>query len=191
VNTYLFNNNREIPYLGRLYNKGKYKMIEKEYLTTKEIAISTNQTTRNVRYIINKLDVPKSMLYKDNNDTYMIHHLLLPYFAPKVTGTLKEYAVSFDILNTSSDDDIKKIMEYMGELLPKLKMQYSIEAKQNEMKHIHSIVSGVSKTELKEKIRLCFHENTRVYTMGIYDKQGWQKYISKESPIITLKQKSI
>lgn len=162
-------------------------MIEKEYLTTKEIAISTNQSTRNVRYILNKLDVPSMMLYKDDYGTYMIHHLLLPYFAPKNTGKSKEIAVSFDILNTNSDEDIKRIMEHIGEQLPKLKMQYSIEAKQNGMKHIHSIVSGVGKTELKELIRLYFHEHTRVYIMGVYDKQGWLKYISKESHLITLK----
>lgn len=160
-------------------------MIEKEYLTTKEIAISTGQTTRNIRYIINKLDVPSVMLFKDDNNVYNIHHLLLPYFAPKKHNKLKEYAVSFDILNTKIDDDIKNIMKHIKTELKGLVMQYSIEVKQNGIKHIHSIVSGVTKTELTELIKLYF-DKPRVYIMGIYDKQGWKKYISKESPIITL-----
>jgi hypothetical protein len=160
-------------------------MRYKEYLTTKEIAIETNQSTRNVRYILNKLDVPPTMLFKDATGTYQIHHLLLPRFAPLVTGKEKCYALSFDILNTNSKVDIVKIMNHIISELNDVKIKYSIEIKNNGMKHIHSMIEGVSKTIMKEKIRKYFHENTRVYVMGIYDKQGWLKYISKESEIIT------
>lgn len=160
-------------------------MLQKEYFTTKEIAIETNQTTRNVRYILNKLDVPPTMLFKDSNGTYQVHHLLLPRFASVVTGKEKCYALSFDILNTKSNVDIIKIMNHIINELKDIEIKYSIEIKDNGMKHIHSMILGVSKTKMKEKIRKYFHEKTRVYVMGIYDKQGWLKYISKESPIIT------
>lgn len=160
-------------------------MEKKEYYTTKEIAISTNQTTRNIRYIINKLDVPKSMLFKDINGTYNIHHLLIPRFAPKYTGNEKGYALSFDILSTYDNKNIVEIIKHIINELPDLKIKYCIETKKNGIKHIHSMIEGVSKSIMKKMIRTFFHEETRIYVSGIYDKQGWLKYITKESPLLT------
>lgn len=161
-------------------------MNEKEYFTTKEIAISTSQTTRNIRYKANKLDVPSSMMFKDEFGTYYIHHLLLPHFAPKNTGKSKSYAMTFDILSTRSESDIIEVMEYITDEFERVKMKYSIETKNNGMKHIHAIVEGVSKSDFRNKIREFYHEHTRVYVVGIYDKQGWIKYIGKEAQIITI-----
>jgi hypothetical protein len=162
-------------------------MIEREYYTTKEVAISTKQTTRNIRYKLDKLDVPPTMLYKDANGTYQIHHLLLQYLAPKNTGTTKQYAMTFDILDNSTDLEIIKKIDFITRMLPNINMQYGIQLKASGMKHVHAIVEGASKTKFRSLIRQYFHDYTRVYVVGVYDKQGWVKYIGRDNTeIITI-----
>lgn len=161
----------------------------KEYYSTKEVAISTKQTTRNIRYRLDKLkeEVPPTMLFKDANNSYQIHHLLLPQLAPKYTGTIKQYAMTFDILDNSTDEEIKNKIEYITNSFNAVKMQYGIQLKESGMKHIHAIVEGISKSKFREQIRLYFHDHTRVYVVGVYDKQGWLRYIGRDNTeIITI-----
>ncbi len=161
----------------------------KEYYSTKEIAIKTKQTTRNIRYRIEKLkeELPPTMIYKDAVGSYQIHHLLLPQLAPKNTGTIKQYAMTFDILDNSTDEEIKEKIDFITNSFHGVKMQYGIQLKQSGMKHIHALVEGVSKSKFTQQIRLYFHDHTRVYVVGVYDKNGWLRYIGRDNTeIITI-----
>jgi hypothetical protein len=161
----------------------------KEYYSTKEVAIMTNQTTRNVRYKLNKLvdELPPTMIYKDVNNTYNIHHLLLPQLRPINTGKSKKYAMTFDVLDNATDEEITSKIEYITKDFTKLKMKYGIQSKASGMKHVHAICEGVSKSEFTKQIRQYFHEYTRVYCVGVYDVQGWVNYIGRDNTqIITI-----
>ncbi len=60
-------------------------MIKNEYMSVKEVSEITQQSTRNVRRIIKRIEgeANKELLHQANNNNWRIHHLLLSRFKPQ------------------------------------------------------------------------------------------------------------
>lgn len=167
------------------------KMNEKEYLNVKEVSIKTQQSCRNVRRIIARIEienqVSKELLYKDQNGQWNIHHLILTKFKPQRIRENKYYALSFDPCSNYSKNEIDEIMKYvisqMGET--KIEINYVVESKkENERNHLHCYVKCENKQKLIRCIRLAFSK-VSYHQGGVFDLKGWQNYITKETQTIT------
>lgn len=189
-NIYIKNN--EYPhghitmYLKDMVCLNQIKMIENEYLKVNEIATITNQSTRNVRRILAKLNDEKNnelFLKKDVNNIWAVHHLLLPKFSPKRIRKNKYYALSFDPCFAYTVADIEQIMEFVFNQLgdDKTEINYVIEQKkENGRNHLHCFVKCENKRKLLQSIRTGFAQISYKQT-PIYDLQGWKDYITKEN----------
>jgi hypothetical protein len=95
-------------------------MSKNEYLSVREISQLTEQSTRNVRRIIQKLegDVAKELLHLDNNNHWKIHNLILGKFKPQRIRSNKYYALSVDPCNNYSESDIDEIFAALDEANP-------------------------------------------------------------------------
>jgi hypothetical protein len=164
-------------------------MTEKEYLNVKEVSIRTQQSTRNIRRIIARIEneVSNELLYKNQDGQWNIHHLILSKFKPQRIREGKYYAISFDPSGNYSDKEIDEVMKFvikqMGET--KIEINYVVESKKaNEKNHLHCFVRCQNKLKLIRCIRLAFSQ-VSYHQSGVFDLTGWKNYITKENKIIT------
>lgn len=167
-------------------------MIKNEYLSVREISQLTEQSTRNVRRIIQKLegDVTKELLHLDNNNHWKIHNLLLGKFKPQRIRLNKYYALSVDPCNNYSESDIDKIIEFVAKQMgeTKLELNYVVEKKKkNNQNHIHCFVKCTNKRKLIQTFRIALSKMS-YHQSDIFDLESWKGYITKENnEIKTLK----
>lgn len=175
-----------------LKHKSINKMNEKEYLNVKEISLKTQQSTRNVRRIISKLEseLTSDLVYKNNDGQWNVHHLILNRFKPQRNRENRYYALSFDPCINYSEKEIDNIMKFvftqMGET--EIELNYVVEPKKaNGQNHLHCFVKCQNKQKLIRCIRLAFSQ-VSYHQSEIFDLEGWKKYITKENhKIIRLK----
>lgn len=169
-------------------------MITNEYLDVKTISKETNQSARNVRRIIKKIEneVSPELLHQDKNNCWLVHHLLLARFKPQRIRTEKYYALSIDPCYNYSEIEINAILQFICENMKddKLEINYVVEQKKaNSQNHIHCYVKCESKRKLIENIRLGFSAVSYKQT-PVFDLEGWKRYITKDgSTITTIKNK--
>lgn len=167
-------------------------MIKNEYMSVKEVSKITQQSTRNVRRTIKKIEgeVSKELLHQDNNSNWHIHHLLLVRFKLQRIRVNKYYALSIDPCCQYSECEIDEILRFivdqMGEI--NLELNYVIEQKKaNNQNHIHCYVKCSNKKRLMQCIRLGFSK-VSYHESPIFDLNGWKNYITKDNnEIKTLK----
>jgi hypothetical protein len=175
-----------------VYKNERY-MINKEYLTVNDVSKYYKTTTRNVRRIISviKDEANINMLMKNNDNTWLIHHLLLPKFRPQRKRESKYYALTI----RPSSDYSKKVLDEMMMFIfsqfadSELEINYTIECseKNSFYNHIHCYVKTKGKRDLIRQFRELFYKLDYKQS-SIYDLENWKKYITKEgSPIIQLK----
>lgn len=168
------------------------KMIQNEYLDVKTISKETNQSARNVRRIIKKIEyeVSTELLHQDKNNCWLIHRLLLGRFKPQRIRTNKYYALSIDPCHHYSESEINEILKFVFEQMKddKLEINYVVEQKKaNGQNHIHSYIKCDNKRKLLESIRLGFSTVSYKQT-PVFDLEGWKRYITTDgSSITTLK----
>ncbi len=167
-------------------------MQKNEYLTVKDISNKYMMSTRNVRRIISTLEnkCSEATLYKDKNNHWQVHHLLIGKFKPQRTRTNKYYAVTIDPTYKYTSNDIDGIMKFVFEQLvdDKAEINYVVEQKKtNEHNHIHCYIKCTSKRKLINSFRLGFGQLS-YHESVIFDLNGWKQYLLKENNSIkTLK----
>ena len=159
-----------------------------EYFTVKEISRKVNMTMRNVRKIISKLKDEKNetLLHKDKNNSWLIHHLLLPNFKRQRNKKERYYAISIDPSNDFSEKEIDEVLNYVLEKNDQsdLEFHYSIEKKQKDGKnHIHCFTNSIEKRKLIRALHLGFSKMSYRQNV-IFDLEGWKNYITKTGTII-------
>jgi hypothetical protein len=164
-------------------------MYQNEYLNVKEVSKKTQQSSRNVRRIINKIEneVSRELLYKNQDGQWNVHHLILHKFKPQRIRVNKYYALSFDPCNNYSEKEIHETMKYVVSQMSEteLELNYVIESKQaNARNHLHCYVKCPNKQKLIRCIRLAFSQ-VSYRQSGIFDLNGWKKYITEENKTIT------
>lgn len=160
-------------------------MINNEYMNVKEISLLTEQSTRNVRRIIKKLEgeVTKELLHQDNNNNWRVHHLLLKRFKPQRVRKNKYYALSIDPCHNYSEKEIDEILKFVMEQIddPNFELNYVVEQKKvNNQNHIHCFVKCSNKKKLLQCIRLGFSK-VSYHQSGVFDITGWKNYITKDN----------
>ncbi|SHF91366.1 hypothetical protein SAMN05444372_101150 [Flavobacterium micromati] len=160
-------------------------MINNEYLNVKEISVHTSQSTRNVRRIISRIqgEVAAELMYKDKNNTWRVHKLLLGRFKPQRIREHKYYALSIDLCHDYSEDEIEVVLRFAIEQMDDVpvEMNYVIEQKKaNGQNHIHCYVRCNNKKKLLRCIRLGFSA-VSYHQSGIFDLVGWKQYITKDN----------
>lgn len=160
-------------------------MINNEYLSVKEISQLTEQSTRNVRRIIKKLEneVAKELLYQDKNNIWMIHKFLLSRFKLQRVRANKYYALSIDPCHNYSEAEIDEILKFVMEQMDELnfELNYVVEQKKaNNQNHIHCYVKCSNKKKLLNNIRLGFSK-VSYHQSAIFDITGWKNYITKNN----------
>jgi hypothetical protein len=167
-------------------------MLENEYMKVNEISQLSKMTARNVRKIISKLseEKGKELVHKNNNGEWMVHRLLLSYFAYKRKIIQKYYALSVDPIEEYSEKDIDEIMRYVYDEMndKNLEINYTVEKKkENERNHLHFYINCLQRTKLIRMLRLSF-SNISFKEKEIFDLDRWKKYITKDGcPIKTIK----
>jgi hypothetical protein len=167
-------------------------MQKNEYVTVREISAKYEMCTRNVRRIISNLtnNQSESMLYKNKNGEWMVHHLLIPKFKPQRTRKNKYYALSIDPCTDYTKKDIEGVMKFAYEQMGDevLEINYVIEQKKsNNRNHLHCYVKCSNKKKLLDCFKLGF-SRISYHESVIFDLNGWKDYIMKDgSQIITLK----
>ena len=165
-------------------------MQQNEYLKVKEISSKYDMTARNVRRIISKIaeNYSEVMLYKNKNNQWLIHSLLLPKFQPQRLRKSKYYALSIDPCYNYSDAEIVEIMEFVFSQMNdnKLEINYVIEQKKaNSQNHIHCYVKCSNKKKLMQCIKLGFSK-VSYHQSPIFDLNGWKNYITKDNNTIKI-----
>lgn len=166
-------------------------MQQNEYLTVKEISTKYEMSTRNVRRIISKLmgNCSETTLYKNKNNQWQIHHLLVSKFKPQRKRKNKYYALSIDPCSNYTNEDIDMIMGFVYEQMNdnSLEINYVIEQKQiNGRNHLHCFIKCFNKKKLLDCFRLGF-SRISYHESAIFDLVGWKKYITKDgSQIVTI-----
>jgi hypothetical protein len=161
-------------------------MQQNEYLKVKEISIKYNMSARNVRRIISKIaeNYSEAMLYKDKNNQWLIHQLLIPKFKPKrVRKSNCYYALSIDPCYNYSETEIDEVMKFVFDQMSDntLEINYVIEQKKaNNQNHIHCYVKCSNKKKLMQCIRLGFSQ-VSYHQSPIFDLNGWKQYITKDN----------
>jgi hypothetical protein len=164
-------------------------MIQKEYLTIKEISQKYNLSTRHVRRLVAKKvnETTKELIHKDENNNWAVHHLLLSKFKPKRKRKNKYYALTVDPCDGFTTEDIDKIMLFVFEQMndPQLEINYTVEHKKaNSRNHLHCFVKCSNRKRLLEYIKLGFSK-VSYHESVMYDLEGWKKYITKDNNNIT------
>lgn len=167
-------------------------MQTNEYLSVKEISTKYDMSARNVRRIISKLtdDYSNELLYKNKNDEWQIHQLLVPKFKPQRKRRNKFYALSIDPCSNYTVNDINTIMNFvyaqMGDTT--LELNYVIEQKKsNNQNHLHCYIKCSDRKKLLDLFKLGF-SRISYNESTIFDLEGWKGYITKDgSQITTLK----
>jgi hypothetical protein len=167
-------------------------MIEQEYYRVGEIGKMNNMTSRNIRKIISKLidDTTESLLHKDNNGLWKVHHLLLPNFKRKRAEIKKQLAISIDPVCFYSE---KEIIARLNQFILKLDdddLEFNIVIEQklkDGRNHIHGYYYTKKKREFITGLKFWL-PGMSYHNSKMYDKEGWLSYITKDgNKIITIK----
>ena len=168
-------------------------MIVNDYKTVVDISKITEQSTRNVRRIINRIkdEVDSSLLFKDEeNSVWNIHKDLLYKFKPQRIRANKFYALTIDPCVNYSEKDLDEIMKYVIGLMgdARTEIHYVVEQKKaNYQHHIHCFVKCTNKRKLIQNFRIAF-STVSYFQSAIFDLESWKGYITKENnEIKTLK----
>lgn len=159
-------------------------MTKSEYLTVVEISKLHKVTTRNVRRVVNELTEEKTeeLIYKDANNRWMVHRLLLPKFKPQRITKQKYYALTIDPSSNYNSIEIDGVMRFVVDRMqnPNIEINYVVEQKKaNGNNHIHCFINCNQKTKLIENLRLGF-SNISYHQTEIFDLTGWKNYITKD-----------
>jgi hypothetical protein len=168
-------------------------MIVNDYKTVVDVSKITEQSTRNVRRIINRIkdEVDSNLLFKDEEQSaWNIHKDLLHKFKPQRIRANKFYALTVDPCVSYSEKDLDEIMKYVIELMgdARTEINYVVEQKKaNNQNHIHCFVKCSNKRKLIQNFRIAF-SNVSYLQSAIFDLESWKGYITKENnKIKTLK----
>jgi hypothetical protein len=161
-------------------------MIVNDYKTVVEVSKITQQSTRNVRRIIERIkeQVDSTKLFKDEeSNVWNIHPSILHKFKPQRIRTNKFYALTIDPCSVFSEQDLDKVMEYVVELMGEVETEihYVVEKKKsNAQNHLHCFVKCSNKRKLIQNLRVAF--STLSYNQSaIFDLESWKSYITKEN----------
>lgn len=161
-------------------------MIVNDYKTVVDVSKITEQSTRNVRRIINRIkdEVDSNLLFKDEEQsTWNIHKDLLHKFKPQRIRANKFYALTVDPCVSYSEKDLDEIMKYVIELMGDVRTEinYVVEQKKaNNQNHIHCFVKCSNKRKLIQNFRIAF-SNVSYLQSAIFDLESWKGYITKEN----------
>jgi hypothetical protein len=168
-------------------------MIVNDYKTVVDVSKITEQSTRNVRRIINRIkdEVDSRLLFKnEGNSVWNIHKDLLCKFKPQRIRANKFYALTIDPCVNYSEKDLDEIMKYVIGLMgdARTEIQYVVEQKKaNNQNHIHCFVKCTNKRKLIQNFRIAFSTVSYLQS-AIFDLESWKGYITKENnEIKTLK----
>lgn len=158
-------------------------MITQEYYTVNELSKLNDMTARNIRKIIAGLQSEKneSLLYKDANNSWRVHHLLLPSFRRKRTKAKKYNAITIDPVETYSIDEIIERLTQAVNMLDDLTLEFKvvIEPKlANGRNHIHGYYHTSKKRALMNALKFWF-PSMNYHITEAYDLEGWISYITK------------
>lgn len=161
-------------------------MIVNDYKTVVDVSKITEQSTRNVRRIINRIkdEVDSNLLFKDEEQsTWNIHKDLLHKFKPQRIRANKFYALTVDPCLSYSEKDLDEIMKYVIKLMgdARTEINYVVEQKKaNNQNHIHCFVKCSNKRKLIQNFRIAF-SNVSYLQSAIFDLESWKGYITKEN----------
>jgi hypothetical protein len=162
-------------------------MIVNDYKTVVDVSKITEQSTRNVRRIINRIkdEVDDRLLFKDEEQsTWNIHKDLLHKFKPQRIRANKFYALTIDPCVSVSEKDLHSIMKYVIELMgdTHTEIHYVVEQKKKapHLNHIHCFVKCSNKRKLIQNFRLAF-STLSYHQSAIFDLESWKGYITKEN----------
>lgn len=161
-------------------------MITNDYKTVLDVSKLTQQTTRNVRRIIDKIkgEVDDRMLFKnEDNNSWNIHKAILHKFKPQRIRVNKFYALTIDPCVDYSEMDLDEIMKYVIELMgdATIEIHYVVEQKKaNFQNHIHCFVMCSNKRKLIQNLRIAF-STVSYHQSAIFDLESWKSYITKEN----------
>lgn len=166
-------------------------MITQEYYSVSQLSKLNDMTARNVRKIIAGLQSEKneSLVYKDANNTWRVHHLLLHFFKRKRTKNNKHYAITIDPVETYS---IEEIVERLSQVMKTVdnsnfELKVTIEPKlANGRNHIHGYFNTSNKKTLMNGLKFWF-PSMSYHLSEAYDLDGWISYMTKSgAEIITV-----
>ena len=160
-------------------------MIVNDYTTVQEVSKITQQSTRNVRRIINRIkdEVDSKYLFKDDNSIWKISKEILVQFRPQRIRENKFYALTIDPCVSYTDKDLHEIMKYVIELMGDVRTEihYVVEQKKANFKnHIHCFVKCTAKRKLIHNFRIAF-STVSYFQSAIFDLESWKGYITKEN----------
>jgi transcriptional antiterminator len=160
-------------------------MINKEYLTVTELSKHHKVSARHIRRIIEKLNIGTTdgLLYKDANNIWMVHHMLLNRFKPQRVRKEKYYALTIDPISNYEENEIHEILSFVSNQFAEkgLEINYTVESKKaNGRNHIHCFIKCKNKKRLLQLIRLGF-SSLSYSEADIYNLDGWKSYITKEN----------
>lgn len=166
-------------------------MITQEYYTVNEISKINDMTARNIRKIIAGLqsDNNESLLYKDANNSWRVHHLLLPNFKRKRNKVKKYHAITIDPVESYEVGEIIERLSQAANLLNDSTLEFEITIEQklaNGRNHIHGYYHTSKKRALMNGLKFWFPSMSYHITEA-YDLEGWISYITKNGEeIITI-----
>ncbi len=154
-----------------------------EYMTVKEISLKVNMTMRNVRKIIASLITEKSelMIHKDKNNSWQVHHLLIPHFQRKRNKKERFYALSIDPSCNHTEKEIDEVLKFALDEIDQIDLEfyYSIEQKVKGGKnHFHCYTNCRQKKKLITALKFGFSKMSYMESV-IFDLEGWKNYITK------------
>jgi len=164
-------------------------MIKQEYYSVKEISQQTGLSSRHIRRIVQNIsnEHSKDVLYKNQNEEWRIHHLLLSNFKPQRIRKNKYYALTIDPVHHYSDSDLHRIMAFVYSQMPdeQLEINYVIEPKKaTQVNHLHCFVKCQNRKKLIDTIRIGFSDLSYREAV-VFDLAGWKAYIMKNNNNIT------
>lgn len=157
-----------------------------DYKSVNEVSKLTQQSTRNVRRIIDgiKEQVDTTKLFKDEEShVWNIHPEILDKFKPQRIRTNKFYAMTIDPCAVFSEQDLDKVMKYVIELMGEVETEihYVVEKKKsNAQNHLHCFVKCSNKRKLIQNLRLAF-STLSYHQSAIFDLESWKSYITKDN----------
>ena len=166
--------------------------VTEEYLRVSDIAKEKKITNRTVRNKIQKIVgfVGDNKIIRDKNNEYRVHKSLLNQFEPQRVHKTKHTAITIDPVYSYTDEDLKKIMNWILEMVnDEVEINYSIEKKKaNGNNHLHIYTEKSVSNKFLKCAKIAFPKMS-YHLAEIYDLEGWKSYMQKETKIITLENK--
>lgn len=167
--------------------------MKKEYYTVAEVSGETKLSGKQIRNRILKFKSEgeyKNMITKDVQGRWIIHRMIISKFRPERIRKTKFYALTVDPVDFYSEEDLKKIMDFVLSELPvkDVEINYTIESKKsNGFNHLHLFTNCTNKKTLIRTLRIAFSRMSYKES-SIFDSDGWESYIQKDGyKIIKLK----